>query len=117
MSVREMRANSICSLARADRVAGVCRHRRSFRVRQILKETSASIGLIREHQGQFVAGPEQLPRSAGHSDVSRLPHNEQLAFYINVHNATMIRAIIERYHPGYSTADNDFAVFKEPLYA
>jgi hypothetical protein len=48
-------------------------------------------------------------------DVNTLPRNEQLAFYINLYNATMIKAIIDRYRPGYSTADNDFAIFKAPI--
>src|SRR5437867_10985748 len=48
-------------------------------------------------------------------DVGKLPRNEQLAFYINLYNATMIKAIIDRYHPGYSPADDDFAVFTEPI--
>jgi len=40
-------------------------------------------------------------------DVGKLPRNEQLAFYINLYNATMIKAIIDRYHPGYSPGDED----------
>src|SRR5437868_15231261 len=48
-------------------------------------------------------------------DVNKLSRNEQLAFYINLYNATVIKAVIDRYKTGYSTADADFAVVKEPL--
>jgi len=48
-------------------------------------------------------------------DVNGLSRDEQLAYYINLYNATMIKAVVERYKPGYSPADNDFTVFKEKL--
>src|SRR5205085_11048007 len=48
-------------------------------------------------------------------DPAKLDKNDQLAFYINLYNATMIRTIIDRLKPGYSTADNKYGVFKEPL--
>src|SRR5438552_8673941 len=48
-------------------------------------------------------------------DVSKLSRNEQLAFYLNVYNANVVKAVIQRYHPGVSVADDDFAMFKEPL--
>ena len=48
-------------------------------------------------------------------DPVKLDKNDQLAFYINLYNATMIRTIVDRKKPGYSTADNNYGVFKEPL--
>src|SRR5436190_369600 len=48
-------------------------------------------------------------------DPAKLDRNEQLAFYINLYNATMIRTIIDRLSPTYSPADKDYGVFKEPL--
>jgi len=47
--------------------------------------------------------------------VSALSRNEQLAYYTNLYNATMIKAVIDRYHEGYSPSDNDFAVFSDKL--
>ena len=47
--------------------------------------------------------------------VDELPRDEQLAFYINLYNATMIQAVIDRYKPGYSPAEGDYRVFKEQL--
>ncbi len=41
-------------------------------------------------------------------------HN-RLAFYINLYNATVIHAVIERLHAGYSVAENHHALFDEPL--
>ena len=40
---------------------------------------------------------------------------EQLAALINLYNATMIRAVIERLHVGYSVSEKKFSVFKEGL--
>lgn len=48
-------------------------------------------------------------------DVETLGRNDQLAYYINVYNATMIQAVVDRYHKGYSPAENDFQVFKDKL--
>lgn len=49
------------------------------------------------------------------ADPDRLDRNEQLAFYINLYNATMIRAVVDRYKPGYSPAADDYAIFSTPL--
>lgn len=48
-------------------------------------------------------------------DPSKLDKNDQLAYYINLYNATMIKAIVDRMKPGYSTSNDGYAVFKEPL--
>lgn len=48
-------------------------------------------------------------------DAEQLPRDARLAYYINLYNATMIDAVIRRFHAGYSPEDDDFAVFKEPL--
>jgi hypothetical protein len=44
-----------------------------------------------------------------------LSRDDRLAFYINLYNATMVQAVLDRYHPGYSPAEKDYAVFKAPL--
>ncbi|HRK31668.1 MAG TPA: DUF547 domain-containing protein [Tepidisphaeraceae bacterium] len=41
--------------------------------------------------------------------------DELLAFYINLYNATMIKAVVDRGGSAFRPSDNDFAVFKEPL--
>jgi hypothetical protein len=48
-------------------------------------------------------------------DPAKLDHDEQLAFYINLYNATTIFAIAGRYTPAYSPAEQDGKLFKEPL--
>jgi hypothetical protein len=48
-------------------------------------------------------------------DPANLPRSDQLAFYINLYNATMIRTIVDRLKPNYTPAENDYKVFKEPL--
>lgn len=48
-------------------------------------------------------------------DPDALPAEEQLPFYLNLYNATVIEAITDRYEPGYSVAAEDHALFKEPI--
>jgi hypothetical protein len=48
-------------------------------------------------------------------DPAKLDRNEQLAFYINLYNATMIHTIVGRLTPTYSPSEKDYGVFKEPL--
>lgn len=48
-------------------------------------------------------------------DPETLGRDARLAFYINLYNATMVDAILDRLAPGYSTSDDDFAVFDEKL--
>jgi hypothetical protein len=48
-------------------------------------------------------------------DPAKLDRNQQLAFYINLYNATMIKAVTDRLKPGYSPSDNNYGIFKEPL--
>jgi hypothetical protein len=47
--------------------------------------------------------------------VEKLPRDEQLAHYINLYNATMLHAVAGRMRDGYTVAERDFAIFKEPL--
>lgn len=47
--------------------------------------------------------------------VESLPRNARLAAYINLYNATMLAAIVERFETGYSTSAQNHRVFKEPL--
>ena len=49
------------------------------------------------------------------TNAAALPRRERLALYINVYNATMVATIADRYRSGYSVAEGDFGVFKEPL--
>lgn len=48
-------------------------------------------------------------------DVESFGRSEQLAFYINLYNATMVAAILERQSDAYSTSDDEFGVFDEKL--
>jgi hypothetical protein len=48
-------------------------------------------------------------------DPATLQPKEQLAFYINLYNATMIHTIVGRLSPTYSPAEKDYGVFKENL--
>ena len=48
------------------------------------------------------------------ADVASLSREEQLAYYINLYNATMIREVIGRYTPGWTPAAQEFKVFKDP---
>jgi len=46
---------------------------------------------------------------------SSASREEQLAYYINLYNATMIKAVLDRGPETFKPSDNDFAVFKEKL--
>jgi hypothetical protein len=46
-------------------------------------------------------------------DVANLPRNEQLALYLNLYNAAMMEAIVERYRPDYQPVEKKSAVFSE----
>ncbi|MFQ5804979.1 MAG: DUF547 domain-containing protein [Phycisphaerae bacterium] len=48
-------------------------------------------------------------------NAGALPRNEQLAYYINLYNATVIDAVIQRFKVGYSLSRAEFGVFREPL--
>lgn len=48
-------------------------------------------------------------------DLDRLPRDAQLAYCLNLYNATMIATIVDRYEAGWTAARGDFAVFKQKL--
>lgn len=67
---------------------------------------------IKQHDAAKLDGYlEQLAQA----DVMKMSRDEQLAYYINLYNATMIKAVVDRFRDDYSPAEHDFAVFKEPL--
>lgn len=49
------------------------------------------------------------------ANPSAAGRDEQLAFYINVYNATMFKAVIDRDPSKFKPSDDDFAVFKDKL--
>jgi hypothetical protein len=68
-------------------------------------------GIKQSHLARLTAYLDTL----ANVDPANLPRDEQLAFYINLYNATMIRTIVDRLKPNYTPAENDYKVFKEPL--
>lgn len=48
-------------------------------------------------------------------EVDRLPRADQLAYYINLYNATMLKVVAERHTETYRVSDDEFKVFEEPL--
>ena len=49
------------------------------------------------------------------ADLQKGSREERLATLINLYNASMIRAVIQRLHADYSPSEDDFVVFKEKL--
>jgi len=49
------------------------------------------------------------------ADVNSLTRDEQLAYYLNLYNASVLNGICDRYNANYSPADNDHELFKAPL--
>ncbi|MCB9869181.1 MAG: DUF547 domain-containing protein [Planctomycetes bacterium] len=81
-------------------------------LRERVRDQRVDYAAIRKHDAARLR--DYLTRLAG-VEPDRLATSERLAFYINLYNATMIQAVVDRLRPGYSPQDNDFAVFKEPL--
>jgi hypothetical protein len=77
--------------------------------------------VVRDERIDYVAvKARHLPALTAYlGDVTQflggLSREGQLATYINVYNATGLKAVAERYKPGYSVSENNFAFFKEPL--
>jgi hypothetical protein len=51
----------------------------------------------------------------GEIDANNFPRDEKLAYYINLYNATMLKAALDRRGGGWAPDKDDFAVFKLPL--
>lgn len=47
-------------------------------------------------------------------DVESLDRDEQLAFYINLYNATVISQVLSRYEPGFRVDEDNYQFFKRP---
>jgi hypothetical protein len=57
-----------------------------------------------------------LDHYIGKLQTSSVPlRDDELARYINLYNAVMLRTVVDRYQPGWTPAADDFAVFKAPL--
>lgn len=69
------------------------------------------LAIREEHYDALV---KYLNRMA-HVDPNVLFQNEQLAFYINLYNATIINAVVKRFRVGYRTDDNNFQIFDEDI--
>lgn len=81
-------------------------------LRERVKDGLVDYAAIKQHD---VAKLNDYLDSLAKVDVEKLNRDEQLAYYINLYNATMIRAVVDRLRDGYSPAENDFGVFKEKL--
>ena len=77
-----------------------------------VKDGLVDYAAIREHDAAKLA--RYLDRLAI-IDVPKFSREEQLTYYINLYNATVIKSVVDRLHDGYSLADNEYAIFKEPL--
>jgi hypothetical protein len=68
--------------------------------------------LIRDQYAAPLSAYLEMLAEAKPSTASR---DEQLAYYINLYNATMIKAVVDRDPSRFKPSDNDFAVFKDKL--
>lgn len=67
---------------------------------------------IRKDHWRELTGYRQL---LARTDPASLSRDARLAYWINLYNATMIAAVVERFAVGYSPQADSFGVFKEPL--
>jgi hypothetical protein len=47
-------------------------------------------------------------------DIETLERDDALAALINLYNAAVLQAVAERFEPGYTVAEGEFALFEEP---
>lgn len=66
-------------------------------------------------QQKHAASLENYLNMLASKDLTQLPRDEQLAAYINLYNATMIKAVLDRDPKTFKPSGNDFSVFKERL--
>ena len=69
------------------------------------------LAIAREEAAKLDAYLDRLART----DPLALERDERLALYLNLYNATMIDAVLDRYTDGYSVSHNNFAIFDLPL--
>lgn len=77
-----------------------------------VKEGAVDYQAIAEKDG---AALDAYLDSLARVDPSSLARDERLALYLNLYNATMIDAVLDRYQDGYSVSENQFAIFDLPL--
>jgi hypothetical protein len=65
----------------------------------------------RDHLPALKAALDQLSTI----DPAQLPQNDRLAFYINLYNASMIKAVLDRGGEKFEPSNEDFKVFKDPV--
>lgn len=66
--------------------------------------------LRERHHAALDAYLDDLARA----NVERLERDAQLAFYINLYNATVLREVARRFEPGYDVTRDSFALFDDP---
>lgn len=66
-------------------------------------------------QSKDGAALERYLAALAEVDPAALPREERLAFYLNLYNATMIHAVIERMKDKWRPDADGFALFKAPL--
>jgi hypothetical protein len=81
-------------------------------LKSTVKDGLVDYGAIKDkHFSNLVSYLDALAKT----DVSKLEKNDQLAYYINLYNAWMIKTICDRLKPGYTPSEYDYKVFKEPF--
>lgn len=81
-------------------------------LREVVRDELVDYRAIRDaHLGALDGYLERMAAVA----ADALPRDAQLAYYINVYNATVLREVARRYEPGYAVSRDSFALFDAPL--
>lgn len=79
-------------------------------LRAVVRDERVDYALLRRHHlpalNRYLDDLATQPPGAG---------DESLAYHLNLYNATVLKAVAERYRPDYSVAEDDFRLFKEPI--
>ena len=79
--------------------------------RHVVGERVDYLGLAMHSSDKLDAYLEKLAAV----DPAKLGKDDRLAFYINLYNASMVRAVADRYRAGWTPAADEFGVFKAPV--
>jgi len=94
------------------RVAGVDHDAFDEILRAAVHGELVDYGFIRDHRAGQLDGYLGMLAQV---DPDSLGRDERLAFYIDLYNASMIRAVLDRMGGGWTPAADDFAVFDVPV--
>lgn len=79
---------------------------------EVVKDERVDYDLIKR---RYIGSLDAVLDLSEKVDPAQLNEKERLAFYINLYNATMIKAVLDRGGVAFKPSDSDFQVFKDKI--